>query len=419
MPAGFTSPSTRAPRTPGIPGILWLLLSVGACGEPPVLEVGRIGYSAEELGALGEGQRRDLAVLTAFGLATADQRLGDVARPLVQRDLRSLLLQRGALEIGAAMAGLDEAALRARYEADPRYELTVRHLVILAERWRPEEVRDSARRRAEEALERARAGEDFVALVGAYSGEAGAAERGGLLQPGREGSWVPEFWRAARSLEEGELSGVVETEYGFHVIRLESREPVPFEEARDQVLEQSVGLSDALARSARWIEERTRGARVDTPAIVAWQDGEDPSRPLVRWPESGPDPYWPHDLDDYVLTLPPENAAALRAGPPAQAAGTVESAARNNVLLEHARSLGIQPTTAQRAAVERRWVERLDGWARDLGFAPGQSNARVKAAALAGLDPHGQDALLARVEVLRLAPVLLRLFPVQERGSDG
>jgi parvulin-like peptidyl-prolyl isomerase len=71
----------------------------------------------------------------------------------------------------------------------------VRHLVVLSERWRPAAHRDSARAVATEALERARAGEAFEALAAEYSDEPGAAERGGLLEPGREGSWVPEFWQ--------------------------------------------------------------------------------------------------------------------------------------------------------------------------------------------------------------------------------
>lgn len=394
-----------------------LLLLLTGCGEPAVLEVGRIGYTAAELGVLGERQREELAVLTAFGLATADRRLGAVVDPFVRRDLRSLVLQRGALEIGATQAGLDEAALRAAYTADPEYELTVRHLVVVAERWRPQEFRDSARARAEEALERAVSGEAFEALVAEYSDEAGAAERGGLLRPGRAGSWVPEFWRAARSLSEGELSEVVETEFGYHVLRLEARDPVPFEDARSQVLEDLVGLSDALARSARWIAERTRGARVDTSAIVAWQEGRDPGRALVSWPDPALPAYEARHLDDYVLTLSPEDVSSLVAGPADQAAGAVETVARNNVLLEHARSLGIEASAAQRAALERRWLERLGGWAGDLGFAAGQPERVLKTRALAALSPHRQEALVARGEVLRLSPVLRHLYPWEDRPA--
>jgi hypothetical protein len=180
-----------------------------------------------------------------------------------------------------------------------------------------------------------------------------------------------------------------------------------------------VGLSDALAGSATWIEERTRGALVDTAAIAAWQEGRAPGRPLVRWPESGPPPYEASALDEYAMTLPPENAAALRAGSPEQVAALVEGLARNNVLVEHARSLGIEPSPAQRAAVERRWQERIGGWASTLGFAPGQSDRALKGRALAGLSPHRQEAAVARGEVLRLAPVLLNRFPVVDRSPTN
>jgi hypothetical protein len=402
----------RARRPPStIPVLALVVAGAVACGEPAVLEVGRIAYTAEEIETLPAATAQELATLTSFGLAAADRRLADVAEPYVNRDLRSLVLQRAALEIGAAMAGLDEPALRAAYEEDPQPELTVRHLVVLAERWRPEEYRDSARARAIEALERARAGEDFAALAAEYSDEAGAAERGGLLQPGRVDSWVPEFWRAANALEEGELSGLVETEYGFHVLRLERREVVPFDEARDQVLEAVVGLAAALRRSARWLEDRTRGAVVDTAAVMAWQSGHDPGVPLVSWPDGDPAPYWPRDLDSWALTLPEAHGAALRRGPPEEVVDAVASAARNQVLVDHARDLGIEPTPSQRAAVEERWLTQLEGWAAALGFAGGQRDRAVKERALAGLEPHGQEAMLARIEVLQLAPVLRRLHP--------
>lgn len=410
---------SRLGRARGVvPGALVLSLAwLPACEEPPVLEVGRIGYSADEVAGLDDSSRSLLVDLTAFGLAVADRRLGEVAEPFVERDLRSIVLQRAALEIGAVGAGIDEDALRAEYERDPEHELVVRHLVVLSERWRPEEHRDSARARAAEALERAVAGEPFEALAAEYSDEPGAAERGGLLQPGQEGSWVREFWDAARSLDPGEVSDVVETEFGFHVIRLERRDPIPFDAARDRVLEQSVDLADALARSASWIEERTRSAVVDTAAVRSWQAGEDPGRPLVRWPGTALEPYGTVDLDAYVLTLPPESAVALREGDPGSAAGVVASAARSRVLLEHARTLGIEASPAQRTAVTEQWLRRIASWAEPLGYAAGMGDRALKARSLEAMGSQRQDVLLARAEVLRLAPVLRGLYPVSSAGD--
>ena len=78
----------------------------------------------------------------------------------------------------------------------------------------------AARRRAEEILAEIRAGGDFEALARRHSADPSAAQ-GGMLGWFREGQMVRPFEAMAYALRPGAVSPVVETEYGFHIIKLE------------------------------------------------------------------------------------------------------------------------------------------------------------------------------------------------------
>lgn len=133
----------------------------------------------------------------------------------------------GGLAVSGPLRVANEEALataeRAKLASQPQ-QVTARHVLVMhqASRAKPESVvrtRDEARARAQECLRKLREGADFTKLVEQYSDEPGAAERGGDLGSFGRDVMVQAFTDAAFALKVGEISEVIETPYGFHVIQ--------------------------------------------------------------------------------------------------------------------------------------------------------------------------------------------------------
>lgn len=125
----------------------------------------------------------------------------------------------------AARADVSEAALREFYEENKaRYTQAgrrqARHILFAAG---GDDA--AAEANAKRAYERAAAGEDFAALARELSDDPGSKDLGGDLGEAERGDFVGPFGDAVWSMKPGEIRGPVKTEFGWHVIKLESASP--------------------------------------------------------------------------------------------------------------------------------------------------------------------------------------------------
>ncbi len=142
-----------------------------------------------------------------------------------------------------AKVDITEADIKTYYAANEKsYTLPervkVRHILIKVDKAASDEEKKKAREKAEDLLKKIKAGEDFAKLAAEFSDDPGSKGKGGELGFFSRGKMVRPFEDAAFSLKPGEVSGVVETTFGFHIIKVEEKKEAgvePFEEVREKV----------------------------------------------------------------------------------------------------------------------------------------------------------------------------------------
>lgn len=168
--------------------------------------------------------------------------MGYTPETLREQLKRAMVIDRFIEQEFASKVSVTDQEIKAYYDAHPELftkgeHISARHILIMVAPDADDAKKAEAKARIEEALKRARAGEDFAALAKEYSDDT-TKEDGGNLGIIQKGQTVKPFEDAAFALKPGEISGVVETRFGYHIIKVDSREEsevVPFEEIKDQL----------------------------------------------------------------------------------------------------------------------------------------------------------------------------------------
>jgi parvulin-like peptidyl-prolyl isomerase len=149
----------------------------------------------------------------------------------IEKDLR---IQNYLNDIFEEEISVSEEDILKVYNADKT--ASVRH-ILLGTQEKTEEEKADIHKKMEGILARAKDGEDFGELAKAYSEDPGSKDNGGLYEDFGRGQMVPPFEEASFSVPIGEISDIVETDFGYHIIKVIDRkkETRPLDEVRSAI----------------------------------------------------------------------------------------------------------------------------------------------------------------------------------------
>ncbi|CAN5844637.1 peptidylprolyl isomerase [soil metagenome] len=136
------------------------------------------------------------------------------------------------------------------------------------------------KKKAKEVNQELKDGGKFSKLAKEYSQDPGSKDKGGDLGCQGKGSFVPEFEKAAFNADEGEVVGPVETEFGYHVIKVTETKAVktaPLEEVKPQIRDQ-LAQERQFTEFEKWLEDQKKKRN------VKYLSGYDPEKMAAGGP---------------------------------------------------------------------------------------------------------------------------------------
>ena len=147
-----------------------------------------------------------------------------------------------------------------------------RHILFVVEASAPAEEKKKVNEKAAETLKKIKGGEDFAKLASELSGDPGSKQKGGDLGFVARGKTVKPFEDALFSLKPGEVSAVIETKFGYHIIKAEERKDAsvePFESAKEKI-RQKIMQERVKSAVTQFIDKAMKDAKAEIYPEALW-----------------------------------------------------------------------------------------------------------------------------------------------------
>lgn len=298
-----------------------------------------------------------------------------LVRPVIEQEMVWKLRDR-VIQVDTA---LTDEELRQRYEAEqPGLEVRARHILIRLDPDATAAARDSARLFMEEIRQRALAGEDFAQLAREYSQDPGTASLGGDLDFFSRGQMVAPFEEAAFALDVGEISEVVETPFGLHIIRAEERRIRDFDEIRDSYRAYVLDMQIAEAEDA-YIRQLTEPLQIqvqDGAFDVVRELASKPhtqlssraaSRALVAYKDGA---YLASDFLELMRRSSPAQRSQVAMANDDQLEAMLNGLTQNGILVREAERQGLSVTPEERDSIIEMTRQQVDAAVVAAGLKP-------------------------------------------------
>lgn len=299
----------------------------------------------------------------------------------------------------------------------PGAEVRARHVLLQVPTEATPAQRDSIRQLAEQIRARAAGGADFAALAREHSQDPGSREQGGDLGYFGRGRMVAPFEEAAFNLEPGQISPVVETPFGYHIIRVEDRRQAPLAEQREGFVRFLVQKAQQEAEQA-FVDSLTRAANVEVrpgAAQVARElAGQENLQLRGRAAERVMASYRGGELTsgefaEFIRTLPPQARGSFAQATDEQVTELVREMTQREILLGEAQRRKLTPTQAQVDTLRLSTRQAISQFLRMAGFTP--DRLPRGAGANAAIEARVKELIEGAISGTRQAPSLGPLAP--------